>query len=380
MLRHPRLRALLAASGAGAIWAAPAWAHLKWFESYDVSLKPVPIVDTLSLPAFWLAMGLVLAALLAMTIAERARLGALATALLDRLTASIRPRADRIIVCVLGAFFIALFATGRTILTPELLTRAAWVGWVQLGIALCLFSRVLYPLSAAGIVGLCLYALAEYDLFHMLDYVTLGLGLASYLVLAGARGARWHHRRFDVLRWGVASALMWSSLEKFSYPLWFVPLLEKKPYLALGMPFPIFTTMSGVAEFTLAFGLLWSPLIRRLSALTLFALMLSAVYPFGRVDIIGHATILASLLLFAAGAGEAPSDAAPLGRALLTVPCALFASLVALMLFQVGVHDFIYHDDSPAWLTPRSSDEIKPGAMLPPHAHLFDNESDGDDD
>ena len=81
-----------------------------------------------------------------------------------------------------------------------------------------------------------------------------------------------------------------------------------------------------------------------------------------------------------AGAGEAPSDAAPLGRALLTVPCALFASLVALMLFQVGVHDFIYHDDSPAWLTPRSSDEIKPGAMLPPHAHLFDNESDGDDD
>ena len=88
---------------------------------------------------------------------------------------------------------------------------------------------------------------------------------------------------------------MWSSLEKFAYPEWFSPLVEEKPFLTFGMPEHVFVPMAGVAEFTLGFGLLWTPLVRRLSAAALFLLMFSAVYPFGRVDLIGHATILASL-------------------------------------------------------------------------------------
>jgi hypothetical protein len=175
---------------------------------------------------------------------------------MNRLSAPIHMRADRIIAGIIGAFFIALFATGKTILTPELLTRANWVGWVQLGIALCLFSRSLYPAAAASILGLWLYALGHYDLFHMLDYVTLGVGLAGYLLLAWPHNRHRRRWRFPMLRWGVVSALMWSSLEKFNYPAWFVTLLKKKTYLAFRMPFATFTTMSGVAEFTLAFGLL----------------------------------------------------------------------------------------------------------------------------
>jgi hypothetical protein len=263
-----------------------------------VSTKQVPVLDTLSLAAF-----------LAATVVEsRTVVGRVLTSVLNRLTAPLRTQADRVMVWVIGAFFVALFAVGTTILTPELLTGAAWVAWVQLGIALCLFSRRLYKLAALGIAGLWCFALADYDLFHMLDYVALGLGLAGYLWLASARGERWRSRRFDVLRWGVALALMWSSMEKFGYPAWFTPLLEEKPYLALGLPFPVFTTMSGVAEFALALGLLWSPLIRRLSALGLFALMAGATYPFGRTDLIGHATVLGALLLVAAAAAAAASD------------------------------------------------------------------------
>ena len=300
-----RLAGLSAGAAAGLVWPpVAALAHIKWFEPYDVSARQVPVLDTLSLPAFWAAIALVLAAFLAVTVVEnRIAVGRVLTSVLDRLTAPLRMRADRVMLCVIGAFFVALFAVGTTILTPELLTGAAWVAWVQLGIALCLFSRRLYKLAALGIAGLWCFALADYDLFHMLDYVALGLGLAGYLWLASTRDERWRSRRFDVLRWGVALALMWSSMEKFGYPAWFTPLLEKKPYLALGLPFPTFTTMCGVAEFTLAFGLLWSPLIRRLSALGFFALMTGATYPFGRTDLIGHATILAALLLIAAGVG-----------------------------------------------------------------------------
>jgi uncharacterized membrane protein YphA (DoxX/SURF4 family) len=120
--------------------------------------------------------------------------------------------------------------------------------------------------------------LRDYDLFHLLDYLALGLGLAGYLLLSGLPDGRWHDRRFAVLRWGIALALMWSSMEKFMYPQWFLPLLEEKPFLAFGIPFGPYTTMAGVAEFTLGFGLLWTPLVRRLSAAALFLLMFAAFF------------------------------------------------------------------------------------------------------
>ena len=50
--------------------------------------------------------------------------------------------------------------------------------------------------------------------------------------------------------------------------------------------------MAGVAEFTMGFGLLWSPLIRRLSAVALIVIFTAAVYPFGRIDLVGHALIM----------------------------------------------------------------------------------------
>ena len=355
----------------------PSLAHVKWFEPYEISTKPVPMGDALSQPAFWIAAVLVLALFLATIIAERTLLGRAVTTCLDRLTAPLLARADQFIVCIMGGFFVALFATARTILTPELLTDARWVGWLQLLIAMCLFSRRLYPFAAAGIIGLWLYALVDYDLFHMLDYVTLGFGMACYLVLASLSDDRWRRWRFDALRLGIALALMWSSLEKFNYPAWFLPLLEKKPYLALGLPLRTFITMSGVAEFTLGFGLLWSPLVRRLSAMMLFIIMLAAVYPFGRVDLIGHAIILGTLVLIIAGTGVPPRPMRQLAPALARVPVGLAIALVAFILGHRGVHDFIYGDDQPAWLSDqRSGPIIRPGDVLPPHGHLFDAEPD----
>jgi hypothetical protein len=358
----------------------PSVAHVKWFEPYEISTKPVPMDDTLAARAFWIAAALVLALFLATIVAERTSLGRAVTTCLDRLTAPLRARADQFIVCIMGGFFVALFATARTILTPELLTDARWVGWLQLLTAMCLFSRRLYPFAAAGIIGLWLYALVDYDLFHMLDYVTLGFGMACYLVLASLSDERWRRWRFDALRLGIALALMWSSLEKFNYPGWFLPLLEKKPYLALGLPLRTFITMSGVAEFTLGFGLLWSPLVRRLSALMLFVVMLAAVYPFGRVDLIGHAIILGTLILVIAGAGVPPRRMPHLAPALARVPVGLAIAFVAFILGHRGVHDFIYGDDQPAWIADsRSSTIIRPGDVLPPHGHLFDAEPDDDD-
>lgn len=54
------------------------------------------------------------------------------------------------------------------------------------------------------------------------------------------------------------------------------------------MPRDAFIPMAGVTEFTLGLGLVWTPLIRRLSAIALLVIFTAAVWPFGRVDLIGH--------------------------------------------------------------------------------------------
>lgn len=345
------------------LFASAASAHVKWFEDYEVAAEPVPVWTTLALPYFWLGVGLVLAFFIATTLLERRPPGLAATRGLDWATRPLREHADAFMIAVLAAFFVALFAVGGTYLTPELKTGAGWVPWAQFVIALLLVPRRTRPLAALAIVLLWALTLRDYDLFHLLDYLALGLGLAGYLLLSGLPDGRWHDRRFAVLRWGIALALMWSSMEKFMYPQWFLPLLEEKPFLAFGIPFGPYTTMAGVAEFTLGFGLLWTPLVRRLSAAALFALMFVAVYPFGRVDLIGHATILASLLVIladpireeAVDLEVTPRDR----RTTLFVPLGIAVALAVTMISYAGMHRSSIMRRAASW--PRCFDRNRPG-------------------
>jgi hypothetical protein len=353
--------------------ATAASAHVKWFEAYEVAAEPVPVWTTLALPYFWLGVGLVLFLFLLTTLLERRSPGLAATRGLDWATRPLREHADAFMVAVLAAFFIALFAVGGTYLTPELKTGAGWVPWAQMVIALLVVPRRTRPLAALGIVLLWALTLRDYDLFHLLDYLALGLGLAGYLLLSGLPDGNWHDRRFAVLRWGIALALMWSSMEKFMYPQWFLPLLEEKPFLALGIPFGAYTTMAGVAEFTLGFGLLWTPLVRRLSAAALFLLMFAAVYPFGRVDLIGHATILASLLVVLADPlREESLEVTPRDRrATFFVPLGIAAALAVTMLSYAGMHRLIYHEAGGRLalaLRPESERPIHGASGAPPGA------------
>ena len=360
-------------AGSLLILPATASAHVKWFEAYEVAQRPIPILTTLSLPNFWLAVALVLIFFIATTLVERGRVGILATEGLDVATKPLREHADAFLIWVLVSFFVALFAVGGTYLTPELKTDSELLPWAQLVIGLLIIGRRTRPIAAVAIVFLWFVAMREYDLFHLYDYLALGLGLAGYLLLSGLKDGEWHDRRFAVLRWGIALALMWSSMEKFMYPQWFMPLLQEKPFLAFGIPFEAYTTMAGVAEFTLGFGLLWTPLVRRLSAAALFLLMFSAVYPFGRVDMIGHATILAALLLILADPTREQSlEVAPRDhRATWLVPVGLFVMLAVTMISYAGQHFVIYEKASgrlATLLRPETKGQLRSEAGVAPGA------------
>lgn len=322
--------------------AAPAVAHVKWFAPFIVGAAPAPPLLTLRDPRFWTALALVLVFFLATRAIERTQVGAAVLSGIDRATAPLWSRADQFMRAVIGAFFVAIFSVGGVYLTPDLQTPSEWVSWAQLLIAAGVFWRWTMPLSALGIIGLWLLALRDYDVFHLLDYLALGLATAGYLVLAASQDWDWRAVRFRVLRWGVAIALMWSSLEKFAYPDWFYPLVEEKPFLTFGLPRDIFIPMAGVAEFTLGFGLTGTPLVRRLSALALLAIFIAAVWPFGRIDLVGHALIMAILVLIVADPGPRLHHWRALRETLWGIPPGLVLALAGFATLYWGLHAVLY--------------------------------------
>jgi hypothetical protein len=155
------------------------------------------------------------------------------------------------------------------------------------------------PLTGLGIVFLFSFATAQYGLFHLADYPVF-LGVAVYLICQGLGLKPFDIRPLDIVRWTAAVTLMWASVEKWAYPQWTDPLLAAKPQMTMGATPELFMQAAGVIEFTLAFALIWTPLVRRVAALILTGIFVSAIVEFGKVDAIGHSGIIVVLLGIAA--------------------------------------------------------------------------------
>lgn len=336
---------LLSAAVAALTLPGAASAHVKWFAPYIVGARPEPITATLYNVWFWAGLALVLLFFVATRLIEKSNLGEVALGFLNSATSPLWNRQDDYVRAIIGAFFVAIFAVGGVYLTPDLKTPAEWVSWMQLVIACCVFSTRTMPIAGVGIIALWLFALREYDLFHLFDYLALGLGVAGYLLLMPLKNETLRERRFEVLRWGLAIALMWSSLEKFAFPSWFYPLVIEKPFLTFGMPRDVFIPMAGVTEFTLGFGLLWTPLIRRLSAIALLVIFTAAVWPFGRVDLIGHGLIMAILLAVAADQRRGVDLMTVFKRRVGNIPLGLAGTLVIFCTAYWGLHVALYGVD-----------------------------------
>lgn len=340
--------------------ATPAEAHVKWFAPYIVKASPQPVSSTLANPWFWTGIALVMLFLILTRLVEKSRFGATVMTAMDRATDPLWHRLDDFIRCVIAAFFVAIFAVGGIYLTPDLKTPAEWVSWIQLLIAAGIFSKRTMPLSAIGIIGLWLLALRDYELFHLFDYLALGVGVAAYLVLAVSSNEQWRSHRFEVLRWAVAIALMWSSLEKFAYPDWFYPLVQERPFLTFGIPRDAFIPMAGVSEFTLGFGLLATPLLRRLSALGLLIIFISAVYPFGRIDMIGHALIMMIIIAIAVDHTRELHFMTAIRQNIVLLPASLAGFLALFAISYWGLHGAMYGNTGAAASAPMSTHSQDP--------------------
>jgi hypothetical protein len=92
----------------------------------------------------------------------------------------------------------------------------------------------------------------------------------------------------------------------------------------------------------MGFGLLWTPLVRRLSAIALIIIFLSAVWPFGRIDMVGHALIMSTIFLIALDPEREVHFLPRVKQALAGVPLGLATAMVVLVAGYWGTHRTIY--------------------------------------
>jgi hypothetical protein len=297
----PRAAAIPTAIMVNTLLASSANAHVKWFCAYNVAGQPRGLENVLC-PDIEFLVGLSVLALMSGCLLEGTTLGTAMVRAMDRATKYVRDNTEIMFRAGCAFFFIAVWGVGGILLTPELKTNSALVGALQLGIAAGMLSRRTMPLSAAGIAILFAIADWQYGAFHLADYPVF-LGVAAYLALTGLQRDLFGVRPIDVVRWTAGVTLMWASVEKWAYPEWSFPLFTEHPGMSLGFDPEFFLRAAGAIEFVLAFALMWTPLVRRFAAVLLTSMFISAVIPFGKVDLIGHTLIIVVLLAIVADNG-----------------------------------------------------------------------------
>ncbi len=288
-----------------AVLAESASAHVKWFCAFNVAGQPIGLENVLC-PDFEMLTGVSILALTTGGVLEGTPLGTAMLAALDRATAWIRNNVEIIARAACAAFFISIWAMGGVLLTPELKTDSTLIGAIQLGIAAGMLSRRTMPLSALGIFVIYGVAVDKYGPFHLADYPVF-LGFAVFLALTGLQTNLFGARPIDILRWTGGITLMWASIEKWAYPEWSYPLFIVHPTMSLGFTPDFYMRAAGAVEFALAFSLVWTPLVRRIGAIMLAAMFISACFPFGKIDMIGHSLIIVALFAIIADDAGAPA-------------------------------------------------------------------------
>lgn len=357
--------ALLRALAAGAVLVlgvSQAFAHVKWFSSFDVAAQPHSL-NYLELSDFRVLVVLSLLIMALGCLLEESPAGPRVMSAFDRVTGWLRADAPRLIRTGCGFFFIALWTKGGIILTPELKTSVELIPWLQLAIAIALIWRVTSPLAALGIVVLFAFGVRQYGIFHLADY-PIFLGIAAYIALTGLQRDFFGIRPIDILRWSAGITLMWASVEKWAYPEWSFPLIAERPSIAFGYEAGFFMRAAGVIEFTLAFALLWTPLVRRAAAVILAGMFIGACFEFGKLDVIGHAGIIIVLLVLI---GDDMRRSVT-RKHLLLAPVGYAAALAGFIGLYYGMHAVIFaapHGHSATVVEPAAPSQIVLPAMQP---------------
>lgn len=277
------------------------FAHVKWFSPYDLSTAPVALNHLLS-SQFFIILCLSLVMIFTAYVldgywSDSQANWAISKLPLSKFNASYDP--TNVLRIATGIFFVVVAMYGGIILTPELKTEMRWVPLLQISMAILLLFRRTLCLTGLGIIALYLYAISQYGLFHLMDYVVF-LGLAAYLIFSSSNRHSLLRLRLPALYIGVSVTLLWAAMEKFLYPQWSMPLMEQHSSITFGIEPNLYICIAGFVEFVLAFMLLTGRMLKIVAAVVLTLMFVLAIAEFGKIDAVGHLPIIAALIIMQA--------------------------------------------------------------------------------
>ena len=286
----------------GALNTQAAHAHVKWFVEFDVADPPRALAQVVNYNFVFLltlaSIGLFAVYVIDTSWTRKARLS-----VLERSFSWHSDIAGSIVRIGTGIFFLSLWLMGGVILTPETATEAEFVPYIHFFTALLVLFRRTLILSALGILILYAHGIAEYGLFHMVDYFIF-IGVAAFLSITSLDNGRLNRVRLRVLYVSLVFTFLWSSIEKFAYAEWFQPFLDANEFLTMGMQRDLFLMSAAFVEFTLVFLLFTGGNVVVLGAIALNALIISAAIYFGKVDAFGHLPVIVALIVLAIKGAE----------------------------------------------------------------------------
>ncbi len=271
-----------------------AQAHVKWFIDSSVSNAPISLKDALT-PTFLAMTALTFFALaFAVFIEWQLRDQAWYKNIIQWFVA--RRDYSTLVMRIGLGMTLLLSWQAETLLVPQLNLTDAWLGWAQFVVVLLLMFPRTTPLAGAGTLLLYAAGVVEFGGFYMLDYF-LFVGVGIFLLLANIENLRIKAIRIPALYFAVGFSLFWVALEKIIYPQWGLYILEQNPELTLGFDPAFFLVGAAFVELALGY-LLIIGLLERPMALTITFVFFLTTLVFGRLEIVGHTIIHASLIVF----------------------------------------------------------------------------------
>lgn len=284
------------------------FAHVKWFAQWSFADAPSPIsavINPLVLGLLTLTM-----AALAVAVFIDARLQDMGW--YRQVIAWFNARRDYATLVLrigLGMTLMLSWQADR-LLSPDLKLSNPAIGWLEFVLALLLIFPRTTPIAAAGTLALYGIGILEFGAFYMLDYFIF-VGVALYLIVAGARNPRVRALRIPALYFSVGFSLMWVGLEKLIYPQWGLDILAQQPVLTLGLDPAFFLTSAAFVELALGY-LFIIGLLERPMAIVVTLVFFTTTLVFGKVEVIGHTIIHAALIVFLLEGTKASPYPAPI--------------------------------------------------------------------
>jgi len=267
------------------------YAHVKWF----TDVKPVKeVLDNVLSPVFMItaiAVALLLA-ILTQLLPAIMKISALGK--LDQKVEQLRP----------WSFYILQYGTAIALLwsllegslfAPEFAHPhgAITVAIYAVIVLLLIPHHIFVKLAALVLVGLYVYYIGEYGLFHMLDYGFF-LAIAAALGFYKTAFERW---AFPLLYLGTGLSLCWVAVEKWIYPAMSLDIIENHHVPTFGFAPEVFIVLAAFIEFVVGY-LLVVGILNRLLSIVLTLIFIMTTMLFGYVEIVGHFMIHIILVLF----------------------------------------------------------------------------------